>query len=143
MIIKTINNSIPIPAENSFLLPEGTYRAKLSRVFRKRKLDHRTGDSVEKIRLLFDILNYSTRNKSYSAGKTYDPCLAKGSQLREDLETWKVFKIEAGESTSSFDLDKLVGDEADIRVRHITNRTYPDPFVFIEEIRPAGTLIDN
>ena len=143
MIIKLAKNSLPIPAEPCFLLPEGVYRGRLSRVSRARKPKAYPNNSSEKVRLVFEILNYCDQDKVYLAGKSYDPSLAKGSALRNDLESWEVFNVQAGEETGNFDLNTLVGNEADLSIRHIANAGHTEPFVYVEEIRPAGTLVES
>ena len=115
-------------------MPEGKYQADLTAVHHL--------PSKDKVRFVFEIINQHPKRGRYVAGKNYDISLAKGSQLREDLASWRGFDLTDQElEAGAVDFERFVGREADIAIRHITNDSHKDPFCHIAGIFPPGALV--
>lgn len=120
------------PPGNPWLFPEGNYRAVLVQV----KPQH-----DGKARLKFEV-SVPGIFAPYFAAKNYFPDLSIGSDLRQDLFTWRGHDLTPSETEAgNVDLKKLLWKHADIRVTHIFNESYDQPYVWIERISPPGTLV--
>ena len=120
-----------------FDLPEGNYRARFTE--NKPILKMKDGKSVNYCRLLFEVTQGSQIDKC--AGRNFLPCLVKNSQLREFLCSWLGSGVFETTSSRKFELDSLIGKEADIVIRHIINGPDMPPFCQLAAIYPAGTLV--
>jgi hypothetical protein len=131
---------IEVPLDKTFNLQEGCYRGRLDSITRKPKT---TGKgSGDQVRLLFemDIGSILKTNKLPFAGRTFDPSLRAGSELREFLENWlgrSYFEAHAGKRIN---LESLVATRGDLILKHYTNARYENPLVFIQAVLPAGSL---
>lgn len=126
--------NINIPLENCFQVPEGNYKAVLTAVYHLASRD--------KLRFVFEIIDKHPKRGRYVAGKNYEISLAKGSQLREDLGSWRGHDITDAElDAGTIDFEKFIGGEADISIIHIANDSHSTPFCHIATIHPSGTLI--
>lgn len=126
----------PIPLDETYDLPQGRYRARLVKVRPETKLSHRGPTHL--IRLLFEVQIPSLKNRIPMAGRNFTLDLRRQSDLRGFLEAWKGAELFV-DGADSFDFEQLVGGEADIVLRHITNANHPRPYVLVESIHPPGT----
>lgn len=134
---------IEVPKERSFDVDPGQYRAVLKSVILLKDKKTKKGHQ-DNVRLVFDIKSAGKGCVQYCAGKNYEPSMALGSDLREDLKSWRGHDLTADElNVGAVDLEKLIGSEADLNIGNIENSGHSKPFVFIQEIRPAGTLVQN
>jgi hypothetical protein len=117
-----------------FVIPEGTYRAKLVDMREYQKTDK--GKRVEMIRMTFEIMSDSGEYQ-YKAGKSYVADLNNGSELKSDLETWEIL---SPNERCLFDPETLLGKEADICIQHYHNDAYAQPYCCIKGIYPAGRI---
>jgi hypothetical protein len=128
--------NINIPLENCFQVPEGNYKAVLTAIHHLAAKD--------KVRFVFEIIDKHPKRGRYVAGKNYDISLAKGSQLREDLASWRGHDITDEElDAGAVDFEKFIGREGDIQIRHVANESHKQPFCYIATIYPSGTLIQT
>lgn len=122
--------AIHFPKKTTYETPEGDYRAVVRDSFEK---------NDGELRIVFQILSPSHPILLYLAGKNYAP----GKQaLADDLYDWLGLKgvQEVLKPDNSIDVAKLKGLHADIRVTHIHNDDYAQPFAFVSRITAAGTL---
>jgi hypothetical protein len=100
-----------------------------------RELDKRTPEGVKRyLRIVWQIKQSSEKNARYLVGKNYEPSLAKGTELRDDLENWLgPFDVR------QFDTDSLKGKSAMVTIRHIHNEGRPKPFCFVSKVEPLQT----
>jgi hypothetical protein len=124
---------LPIEPEVIWNLRPGLYRAIIIEAG-KYESHHSRTSSKPKIRLVWKIKDGSKRNLEYRVQKIYESRLAKGTELFEDIET--LIGAEALKRRRAFDLDILVGHEAELRVINIQNDKYPDPYVTYDKIIP-------
>ena len=123
---------ISIKKEPNYNAPEGAYRAYLSEVVH---LADR-----KKVRLKFRLLYPNGRD--FVAAKNYDISLEKGSLLRLHLASWRGRDLSPEEINScSFDLNLMIGEQADIVLTHFRNTGHTHPYVDIASIQPPGTLV--
>ena len=129
---------IAIPPEREFRLPEGNYRATLCSVTEpKWSQRHPNGTGV---RLGFTVTIPSLRNTIPSAARNFDATLARGSELRQFLEMWLGPDFHKSQGERPFDLELLVGTEADLSLIHIKNGSHKHPFVYIQSAHQPGKL---
>lgn len=122
--------AIIFPKRTTYETPEGDYRAVVRDAFEK---------NDGELRIVFQILSLPHPVLIYLAGKNYAP----GKQaLADDLYDWlglegiqKVLKAD-----NTIDVAKLKGLHADIRLVHIHNDDYDQPFAFVSKITPPGAL---
>ena len=112
------------PPQNPWVIPEGDYRA----VLKQAKLHE------GKIRLVFTVTVPGCPFPCL-AGKNYPNDLSTGSALRNDLFSWRGHDL-TPEEDQAWSIEP-----ADIRIVHIENARYENPFVCVKAIYPAGTLI--
>ena len=91
------------------------------------------------MRLLFEVQIPSLFAKIPMAGRNFVLDLKRPSDLRGFLEAWKGAALFKSTSTD-FDFDSLVGQEADLALRHVHHDSHPRPYVLVESIHPPGTL---
>lgn len=128
-----LDNTIEIPKEPTFDLPEGRYKARLVSVNPKHRFN--AAETIPQTRMLFEVEVASIRNKQPMAGRTFDKNLRKGSELRCFLETWKGARW-LEEQGGSIDLDRLVGEEAELELTHLQRPPHKRPLVLISAIKP-------
>lgn len=121
------------PKKNTYETPEGDYRAVVRDAFEK---------NDGELRIVFQILSLPHRILTYLAGKNYAP----GKQsLADDLFDW--LGLEGVQTVlktdGTIDAAKLKGLPADIRVVHIHNDDYDQPFAFVKKITPPGDLTNE
>jgi hypothetical protein len=85
------------------------------------------------LRLVWALNESANPNVRYLVGKNYEPSLRKGSELRNDIDSWLGDQIDV----RSFDTDTLKGRTADVTVKHIHNEGHPKPFCWVSEINPT------
>jgi hypothetical protein len=123
--------TVIIPYEPSFDVPEGRYRAVLTKVI---ELKHK-----DQVRLIFDLM---VPGKRYVAGKNYNISLENGTPLRHDLISWRGRDFTEEEiKNAQFDLNSMLGQQADLLLTHTRKDGYKKPFVGIAKILPPGTLL--
>jgi len=125
----------PIPKDDTYDLPEGRYRAVLSSA---RTLLKPTSRTTQQVRLLFNVNIPSLKNKNPMAGRTFNFDLSRRSELRCFIESW--LGAEFFSRNTTVDFEQLIGRSADLDIIHRHNDGYERPYVFIEAIRPAGSL---
>ena len=128
---------LDIPLEKTFVVQEGSFRGRLHSVSKKLKTS-KTSD--KEIRLVFELSIPSIKNKIPTAGRNFPADLNAGSELREFLEHWlgrTFFEDNAGRR---IEMESLIGREADLILTHYHNDGYKNPWVFIENAFPPGSL---
>ena len=126
---------------DKFDAPEGDYRGKLCRATTVPNKTTAAGGE-DRIRLVFEIETPKIPGRRYLAGKNYEPSLAKGSKLREDLASWRGHDLTPREKANkAVDFEGMVGRPADLVIEHCYNNRYAKPFVSIKAIYPPGTLV--
>lgn len=132
---------VPVPRDTNFHIPEGRYRAKITRVKMERvqKLDS-VGDVVK---LLFGVQVPSLPRTVNLARAEFRFDMNKGTELRNILT--RLFGKEALSEAAgeTFDLEKLVNLDVEIQTEHIiTNRRdeYSYPLVRVCDIQKPGTM---
>jgi len=91
------------------------------------------------LRIVFQISSLQHKFITYLAGKNYAP----GKQtIADDLFEWLGLKgLHALiKEDGSIDVAKLKGLHADIRLVHIHNDDYENPYAFVSKITAPGTL---
>jgi hypothetical protein len=122
-------------SKSSFDVPEGHYRAKLLRIAPPPKFANR-------IRLVYEIQTPSHEEFQYLAGKNYRASLASKSILRQDLKSWRGHDLTEEEmAAGSIGLEKMIGREADVEIRHVYTSELGKPFVELAKISPPGTWV--
>lgn len=125
-----------------FDVPEGQYRATLLRIADRPKSF--TKEAEDQVRLVFAIHYPIPTRKEYRAGITCTASLEEGSELREFLRGWRGADFSEEELESgTIDLDALVGQQADLELVHFKNKRFKKPYVHIQSIHPAGTLVKD
>lgn len=124
--------------EETFKIPEGTYQARLNEVFVLER------GSASKIRFVFQVEADDQPDKKLLAGKSYRINATK--MLYRDLNSWlsndeRREALLGADSTTTVELEGLVGTLADIVVTHRFDPNYEDPCCYIRNIRPPGTLV--
>ena len=130
---------IPIPKrkphrKQTFLCPEGNYRAKLEDV----TAPPPKHNDEQKIRLLFETEVPTLPDEKVLTRKDFVPDMSEGSHLRRFLEQWK--GREAFENLEKLDFDWLLGMEADLTIVLYDNPGYSTPYRDIQAAYPVGTL---
>jgi len=87
---------------------------------------------------LFNVNIPSLKNKNPMAGRTFNFDLSRRSELRCFIESW--LGAEFFSRNTTVDFEQLIGRSADLDIIHRHNDGYERPYVFIEAIRPAGSL---
>ena len=131
--------TLEVEKSKCFELPEGIYKARFDE--NKPVTKFKDGKLQNFCRLVFEVIDGPSAG--LYAGRNFLPSLSKNSQLREFLEGWLgpgAFTLTTGRR---FNLDDLVGREADILVRHIVNSEDIPPFRQLAAIYPAGTYTAN
>jgi hypothetical protein len=121
------------------MCPEGNYAAVLSEAYPVSK-ESNDGELTEYLRFKFKVSIPWKKNEVF-AGKGFEPSLEKNSKLRLTLLKWlgKDF-VSSIEQDKDFDLDKLKGMKAELKIIHHHNNSYSAPYVQIKEIHPVGSL---
>ena len=123
---------IPVPPEDCYDVDEGRFRATCDDV---KEIEKQTPKGNTKFqRITWELHVPSPDNVRYKVGKNYEPTLAKGSTLRNDLRAWFGHDIKA----RNFDTDTLKGKEATITVQHIENEGRDKPFCWVAKVEPAN-----
>lgn len=131
------DNIIEIPKEPTFDLPAGRFAARISSVKIRTHFKKETPD--KEVRVLFEVDGTGIKNRTPTAGSTYQWNLNKGSDLRGFLEALKGpdwFEQMAGQK---FDLDQLIGMEVELDLYHMQKPPYKKPMVLVGSIRPKPT----
>ena len=128
----------PIPKEETYDLPEGRFRAHL--VSARMQTKFTNGKAQQLVRLLFevDIPSLSMKRKIPMAGRSFTFELKRRSELRGFIENWKGTNLLA--STTTFDIEQLVGQSGDIVLIHHHNPNHPRPIVQVDSMHVAGSL---
>ena len=130
--------TLTIPMDNTFNLPEGQYRGRLVTISRRPNL---SGDAAgEQVRFLFEMDIPSITRNIPMAGRNFALNLRGGSELRRFLESWLGRRFFEANCGKTFELESLVGREADLVLIHFQQVGYNKPMVFIQSAAPAGTL---
>ncbi len=129
---------ITIPMNNVFHLNEGNYRGQLQTlsVIPPRK---KTGPG-EGIRLLFRMNIPSIKREIPMAGRSFVLNLRSKSDLRQFLDDWLGADFFESNAGSAFDLETLIGREADLTLAHYHQVGYEKPMTYIQSASPPGTL---
>jgi len=133
-----MNTTAHIPAEKTFDLPTGNYRAVLMRT--KTSIKQTRRGPQKWVRLLFEVQIPSVRNYIPCAGRNFLLDLNPGSDLRNFLEVWLGADFFRKLSNQDFDLETLIGKEGDICLSHILSDEYDKPLVVIDNIFPVQKL---
>ncbi len=120
--------------DQTFDLPEGTFKARLSSVSPKQRF-HGT-DQINQTRLLFEVDVPGIKFKRPMAGKSFDINLRKGSELRWFLEAWKGAEWLEQNAGQKIDLDQFIGEEVELELTHLIRPPHKRPLVLITKIRP-------
>lgn len=132
---------VQIPCLKEFNLPEGNFRGKLLSVQKKYKQKQK---SVEKqIRFVFEVAVPSIKGKIPVAGRTFQETMSQDGDLYGFLAQWLGRGFFKERSGTAFDLERLVGMEADLHLIHFANEQYENPLVFISSAHPPGMLSLN
>ena len=114
------------------MIAEGDYHAVVKQV---------KPQGYGKVRLVFTVTVPGCPSPCL-AGKNYLNDLSYGSVFRNDLFALRGHDVTPEEiRRGSIDTNDLVAKPAEIRIGHIENEGYGDPFVHIKEIYPPGTLV--
>lgn len=132
-----IDNDIQLDG-NTFNLPEGNFRATLTAVVPKLKATPK-GPS-ETVRLLFEVQIPPIDNKLPMAGRNFDVNLKPGSDLRCFVDQWVGVEAFNGKTPTLTDIQRLIGREADVTLKHHCSGRYENPLVLIYNAVPPGTL---
>lgn len=125
---------LSIPKEPTYIVPEGQYRAILTNVINL--------EDKKQVRLVFHLQN--DEGHPFLAGKNYSisDAFTRNGDLRQDLKSWRGRDFTADEARNgSFDLETLLGQQADLVIGHRHNAKFDNPYVFIAEILPAGSIV--
>lgn len=118
-------------------VPAGHYRATLNNIIGTKK-------RVEEVRFIFTVHDPKAPRRQYVAGITFEADLEPGSELREFLRSWRGTDFtEEEEEEGNFDMESLIGNDADVEIAHIKNKRYANPYVLIQSIHPPGTLVKD
>jgi hypothetical protein len=128
-----LDNTIEIPKEPTFDLPEGRFKARLVAVSPKQRF---TADTIiQQTRMLFEVEVPTIRFKQPMAGRNFDKTLRRGSELRGFLEAWKGTEwIE--QQGARINLDQLIGEEVELELTHLQRPPHKKPMVLISAIKP-------
>jgi hypothetical protein len=91
------------------------------------------------LKFIFEVEVPSIPDMTVIVIKKYPASTKSRSPLKKTLEGWlgKEWLKQAGEN---FDTDDLVGEKADLVIKHIVNPGYDNPFVMLESIHPLGSI---
>jgi hypothetical protein len=123
-----------IPTEPTFIIPEGNYRAVLINVINL--------EDKKQVRLLFRVFN--SEGKLMNAGKNYNTqdAFTRNGDLRRDLMAWRGRDLTDEEIQSgTFDLETLLGQQADLVINQRRNPKFDKPYVYIAQIHPPGSIV--
>ena len=129
---------LEIEKERTFNCPEGCFRAKFKGIREERKF--RDGKLEKFARLTLEVEVPSIPDKIVTVARNFPPSLKPGSKLRELLESWLGRNFFEQNSGKKIDFDLLIDKEADILVHLIQNEGYAQPYRFLAEMYPPGTL---
>jgi hypothetical protein len=123
--------------EISYKTPEGKYRL----VFVRYKTIKGKKAGSKKVRVTWDVLYPADENFQYRVLKDYfiEDGIAK--HLKTDLV--RIFGRDLGEFDDNegiFDVDKLMGKEADAVIVHKYTDEYKDPLVQVKSFYPPGSF---
>jgi hypothetical protein len=125
------------PEKNvAFVFPEGTYTASFSGI--KRELDSKFGKPAQVFKLVFKVENDNLGEEFVAIQRIWCP-LESTAPLRRSLEKW-LGKNRVQSMGDSLDTTTILGESADIVIRHYINEGFSQPFVAVESVHPPGTL---
>ena len=126
-----------LPKVQCWNCPEGNYPATCVGV--REVTEVKNGKPVHLVQLVFEIDVGEDDNVRYLAKRRYELPVKAGSKLLDDLTGW------LGEAFlrnhREFDPATLKGRQADLVLVHIHNEGYEKPWVHIESIHAAGSLV--
>lgn len=94
-----------------------------------------------KVRVVWQIEEAMENGRLFSVGQRYTASLHQKSKLRQDLESWRGRPFTA-EELRGFDLEKLIGANAQLNVVHNTNdgRTFANVATIVPAAKGAPKL---
>jgi hypothetical protein len=123
---------ISVPPRDSFIVEPGRYRATC---IDAREIEVQTVRGSEKrLRLIWELHIPGAGETRYLVGKNYEPALARGSKLRNDLVSWFGHDI----NTRQLDTATLKGKDATITVQNIENEGYAEPYCWVAKVEPPN-----
>lgn len=126
-----------IPKDVTFDLPEGRYRARISKL---KSFDKQTARGLQPwIRILFEVTVPGLSEKIETlAGRSFKMNFNTGSELRNFLSGLlgrQFFQKNAGEKVS---LDSLLGTECEVGLVHAHDDRYDRPLVVVANLYPIS-----
>lgn len=136
MTVFSTVGKLTINSTTSFRVPEGIHQAKLVRVT----------DQNDKARLLFEITQWQfpmlmpeSKPTTYLAGRTYPDSLEPRSPLRAALNSWGKYDPQYHHWGAVPFCDLLIGQLAELQVKHFRQYGADWPHCEIENLFPVGT----
>lgn len=95
-------------------------------------------ESKHKVRLIWEIDTDEEPGKPFTVSKAYNLSLHEKATLRKDLKSWRGQDFTQTE-LKGFDLEKLIGRNAQLLVAHNQGKTNPDKtYANVESIMPIS-----
>ena len=121
--------------EQSYLVPDGRYRAKLVSV---KPVERKNGEDLcPMVRFFFRLEVPEAKSVTFMAARNFHPNLEAGSNLFHFLQDWLGDRIRLLEQAEG-DLSVFVGEEGEVLIRQIYTGM-DKPFSNLQSIRPLGT----
>lgn len=129
LIVKEVSDKHFEPA------PPGLHQAVCVDVVDMGMVDGKFGPK-HKVKLVFQLKAKNKLGERYQVRSSYTASLMEGSNLRRDLESWRGRSFTPAD-LKAFDLEKLLGVNCQINVKHAISKSTNRPYAQAAAILPA------